>query len=91
MNLTQNEINKAKKENEKWKKKAIYWHNAIPNFNWDIRKSFTEDVKTVFTFEQLELNKSLANGIKWNNRVNITIGLINLGFFTLNLILLIRN
>ncbi len=91
MNLTEKEVNKAKEEKKDWEKKAAYWHNAIPNFNYDIRKSFTEDVKTAFTYEQLELNKSLSRGIRWNNRINIVLGIINISLFVFNMMLIIRN
>ncbi len=91
MSLTEKEIEKAKKERDIWNKKAAYWHNAIPNFNYNVRGSLTEDVKIALTFEQLELNKSLSKGINWNNRVNIIIGMINLVLFIFNIILILTN
>lgn len=87
MTLTKEEIKRAKKEKQEWEKKATYWHNALPNFNQTARGSLTEDVKTAFTYEQLELNKSLSTGIRWNNRLNITLSVINLIFFVVNIIL----
>ena len=85
--LSDKEGKKAKVEREKWERKAKYWHNAIPTFNYDMRNSLTQDVQTVFNFEQLELNKDLSTGIKWNNRLNIIIGIINLILLVANIIL----
>ena len=91
MSLTEKnlDLNKAKKEREKWKEKATYWHNSIPIFDHDYRSSLTKDVQTIAGIEQLELNQSLSKGIKWNNRINIIIGIINLELFVVNIILLV--
>lgn len=83
------DLNKAKEEREKWKEKATYWHNTIPIFDHEYRGSLTKDVQTIAGIEQLELNKSLSGSIRWNNIVNITMGVINLVLFTLNIILLV--
>jgi len=83
------DLNKAKEERKKWEEKATYWHNAIPNFDSTLRGSLTKDVQTITGIEQLKLNKSLSNGIKWNNRINIILGIINLVLFTINIILLV--
>ena len=85
--ITKDELEKANKERKIWEKKAKYWHNAIPNFNYDMRSSLTKDVQTAFNFEQLELNKELSTGIKWNNRLNIIISIINLILLIVNIIL----
>ena len=90
MTLTKEEIERAEKEKLNWEKKATYWHTALPNFNQTVRGSLTEDVKTAFTYEQLELNKSLSMGIRWNNRLNILLSLINLIFFGVNTFLFFK-
>lgn len=84
------DLNNAKEERKEWEEKATYWHNAIPDFDNKTRGSLTKDVTTAFTFEQLELNKSLSRGIKWNNRINITIGAINLVLFAVNIYLAVK-
>src|SRR3989344_560762 len=81
IDLTTEEIEKAKIEKEKFEKKALYWHTAIPTFDHNLRSSFTKDVNLVFTYEQLELNKSLSSGIKLNNWINIIFGVVNLFLF----------
>lgn len=86
--LSKEEFEQAKKERDKWETKATYWHNAIPIFNYTKRGSLTEDVQTVCNFEQLELNKELSNGVRWNNRLSIIISSINLLLFGANMILL---
>ena len=87
-NISSNELKKAHKERKGWEKKATYWHNAIPNFNYNIRASLTNDVQAVLNFEQLELNKDLHSGIKWNNRINLTLSSINLILLVINIILI---
>ncbi len=88
-NIPPNELKRAHKERKEWEKKATYWHNAIPNFDYDMRASLTKDIQTVLNFEQLELNKDLHIGIKWNNRVNLTLSSINLVLLIANIILIV--
>ena len=89
--ISNEELKKAKVEREKWERKAKYWHNAIPTFDYNMRNSLTQDVQTVINFEQLELNKDLSRGIKWNNRLNIIIGIVNLILLAVNIILFLVN
>ena len=85
--LTKKEQEKANKEREKWEKRAIYWHNSIPNFNYDMRGSLTKDVQTATNFEQLELNKRLFLGINLNNWITIIISALNLILLVINIVL----
>lgn len=90
LNLEREESNKAEKEMNKWKKKAIFWHNSIPNFDYDIRSSLTKDVQTVTNIEQLELNKRLFLGINIHNWLTIIISVINLILLIVNLYLILK-
>jgi len=86
-NLTIEQSKKASEEKIVWEERAVYWHNAIPNFDYDIRSSLTKDVQTAFTFEQLALNKELQSGIKWSNKLNIIVSVINLILLVINIAL----
>jgi hypothetical protein len=89
--LSGEEKERAKKENEEWNKKATYWHNAIPNFDARFRQSLTRDVQTKSNIEQLELNKKLHTGIHWHNWISIIVSVLNLILLIINLIILFRN
>ncbi|MCK5177362.1 MAG: hypothetical protein KAQ92_06555 [Candidatus Aenigmarchaeota archaeon] len=84
-NLTKEEQERAGKEREKLKKKAVYWHNSIPTFNQDMRPGLTGDVQTITNIRQFELNEELSRGIKWNNILNIVVSVVNLIFFGFNI------
>lgn len=86
--LSKKEQENANKEREVWEKRAEYWVNALPSFNEGRRYTLASDIQTAFNFEQLELNKELSTGIKWNNRFNIALSIINLVLFAVNIILL---
>jgi hypothetical protein len=88
--LTKEEQEKANEERKKWEKKAVYWHNALPNFNYDMRRSLTTDAQTAFDFEQLELNKKLYWDINLNNWITVAVSVINLVLLGINLWLLLR-
>ncbi len=88
--LTKEESDKAHEDNAIWKKKAVYWHNAIPIFNYDIRHSLTNDVQLVTNIKQLELNEKLYAGIQWNNWINIIVSAINLFLLIVNIVLLVK-
>ncbi len=76
--LNQKELKKAEKERDKWKKKAVFWHNAIPNFDYETRGTLTKDVNLINNVEQLELNKKLYTSVHWNNWINVCVSLLNL-------------
>ncbi|MBI5636021.1 hypothetical protein HY993_03615, partial [Candidatus Micrarchaeota archaeon] len=77
--LTKQEQEEANKLNEEYKKKAVFWHNSIPNFNHNMRASLTEDLSAIVNVQQLELNKKLSEGVEWNNRIQIALGMLYLG------------
>ncbi len=90
-NLSKDEIETAKKENTKLSKLAAYWHNAIPNYDYDMRSSLNKDVQTTVSFRQLELNKDLHRSIKWSNWLNFCVSILNLILLSINLYLILKN
>lgn len=89
--LSKKELGKAKREKKELSKKAVYWHNAIPNYDDEMRSSLNKDVQTTVSFRQLELNKDLHRSIKWNNWINFCVSILNLILFSINLYLIIKN
>lgn len=83
--LNVSELRKAKKEDQHWKRKAIYWHSAIPNFDHGVRGSLTKDVNLITNLEGLELNKKLFTGIHWNNWINVSVSILNLVLLIFNI------
>jgi len=70
--LSREELDKAKKENNELSKMAVYWHNAIPIYDYDMRASLNKDVQTTLSFRQLELNKELHKATKWGIGKSLT-------------------
>ena len=89
--LSEKELEKAQEENKELSKMAVYWHNAIPIYDYDMRVSLNKDVQTTLSFRQLELNKDLHKATKWNNLLNICVSILNLILLLINLYLMIRN
>ncbi|MFA6065278.1 MAG: hypothetical protein WCW44_03775 [archaeon] len=90
--LDKKTLDQAKKDRGVWEERATYWHNALPNFNNEYRHSLTEDAQTANNFEQLvlskqqlEINMGLSSSIRWNNKVQICLGVFNLVLLAVNL------